>query len=183
MLSITSASTLGGWPPVHSRASTSEVNSWPSGMAAKRRLWAVPVRLRLKERGGMITKVLAAKRAARSGAHTGHRFWSRDGCTSAPVQGESIGTLLVTPALSLDARKQWLADHSQVTGKIDGTGSTRDLGEVADRASRALAEGTTISTTGKSVPIRVESFCVHSDLPNAVDVARTVRSEIERAAA
>ncbi len=65
---------------------------------------------------------------------------------------------------------------------VNRTGSTRDLGEVADRASRALAEGTTISTTGKSVPIRVESFCVHSDLPNAVDVARTVRSEIARAA-
>jgi glutamate 5-kinase len=34
------------------------------------------------------------------------------------LQGESIGTLLTASALSLDARKQWLADHLQVTGKI-----------------------------------------------------------------
>jgi hypothetical protein len=36
--SITSGSTLGGWPPVHSSASTSEVNSWPSGRTGKAQL-------------------------------------------------------------------------------------------------------------------------------------------------
>jgi hypothetical protein len=33
--SMTSASTLGGWPPVCSRARISEVNSWPIGRPAK----------------------------------------------------------------------------------------------------------------------------------------------------
>jgi glutamate 5-kinase len=34
------------------------------------------------------------------------------------LQGESIGTLLTSTALPLDARKQWLADHLQVGGKV-----------------------------------------------------------------
>ena len=34
------------------------------------------------------------------------------------LQGETIGTLLTARALSLDARKQWLADHLQVSGKV-----------------------------------------------------------------
>jgi len=76
-------------------------------------------------RGGMITKVLAAKRAARSGAHTVIASGHEHDVLPRLLQGESIGTLLVAPALSLDARKQWLADHLQVSGKV-----TLDAGAV-----------------------------------------------------
>jgi glutamate 5-kinase len=76
-------------------------------------------------RGGMITKVLAAKRAARSGAHTVIASGHERDVLPRLLQGESIGTLLVAPALALDARKQWLADHLQVTGKV-----TLDAGAV-----------------------------------------------------
>ena len=69
-------------------------------------------------RGGMITKVLAAKRAARSGAHTVIASGHEHNVLPRLLQGESIGTLLTASALSLDARKQWLADHLQVSGKI-----------------------------------------------------------------
>ncbi len=69
-------------------------------------------------RGGMITKVLAAKRAARSGAHTVIASGHERDVLPRLLQGESIGTLLIAPALSLDARKQWLADHLQVHGKL-----------------------------------------------------------------
>jgi len=69
-------------------------------------------------RGGMITKVLAAKRAARSGAHTVIASGHERDVLPRLLQGESIGTLLTASALSLDARKQWLADHLQVSGKI-----------------------------------------------------------------
>jgi glutamate 5-kinase len=69
-------------------------------------------------RGGMITKVLAAKRAARSGAHTAIASGHERDVMPRLLQGESIGTLLTASALALDARKQWLADHLQVSGKI-----------------------------------------------------------------
>ncbi len=69
-------------------------------------------------RGGMITKILAAKRAARSGAHTIIASGHETDVLLRLIQGESIGTLLTAPTLTLAARKQWLADHLQVTGKL-----------------------------------------------------------------
>jgi glutamate 5-kinase len=69
-------------------------------------------------RGGMITKVLAAKRAARSGAHTVIASGHERDVLPRLLQGESIGTLLLADSMSLDARKQWLADHLQVSGKV-----------------------------------------------------------------
>jgi glutamate 5-kinase len=69
-------------------------------------------------RGGMITKVLAAKRAARSGAHTVIASGHERDVLPRLLQGESIGTLLAAASLSLDARKQWLADHLQVSGTV-----------------------------------------------------------------
>ena len=69
-------------------------------------------------RGGMITKILAAKRAARSGAHTVIASGHEPDVLLRLMQGESIGTLLTAPTLSLAARKQWLADHLQVGGKL-----------------------------------------------------------------
>ena len=69
-------------------------------------------------RGGMITKILAAKRAARSGAHTVIASGHERDVLLRLMQGEAIGTLLTAPALTLAARKQWLADHLQVAGKL-----------------------------------------------------------------
>ena len=69
-------------------------------------------------RGGMITKILAAKRAARSGAHTVIASGHERDVLIRLLRGESIGTLLVAPTLILAARKQWLADHLQVAGKL-----------------------------------------------------------------
>lgn len=69
-------------------------------------------------RGGMLTKILAAKRAARSGAHTAIASGHERDVLLRLMQGESIGTLLTAPNLTLAARKQWLADHLQVAGKL-----------------------------------------------------------------
>jgi len=69
-------------------------------------------------RGGMITKILAAKRAARSGAHTVIASGHEPDVLLRLSQGEAIGTLLTAPKLTLAARKQWLADHLQVAGKL-----------------------------------------------------------------
>ena len=69
-------------------------------------------------RGGMITKILAAKRASRSGAHTVIASGHERDVLLRLLQGEAIGTLLTAPTLTLAARKQWLADHLQVAGKL-----------------------------------------------------------------
>lgn len=69
-------------------------------------------------RGGMLTKILAAKRAARSGAHTIIVSGREPEVLQRLAQGESIGTQLKAETLTLAARKQWLADHLQVGGKV-----------------------------------------------------------------
>ena len=68
--------------------------------------------------GGMLTKVLAAKRAARSGAHTVIASGHEQNVLVRLVNGEHIGTLLKAAAQPLAARKQWLADHLQVRGRL-----------------------------------------------------------------
>ncbi|MEW5943556.1 MAG: glutamate 5-kinase [Pseudomonadota bacterium] len=69
-------------------------------------------------RGGMLTKILAAKRAARSGAHTVIASGREPEVLVRLARGEAVGTQLVAATAPLAARKQWLADHLQVRGRL-----------------------------------------------------------------
>jgi glutamate 5-kinase len=66
----------------------------------------------------MLTKVLAAKRAARSGAHTVIASGHERDVLLRLARGERLGTQLVARSATLAARKQWLADHLQVRGTL-----------------------------------------------------------------
>ncbi len=81
-------------------------------------------------KGGMLTKVLAAKRAARSGAHTVIASGREPDVLVRLASGEAIGTLLRATTMPLAARKAWLADHLTVGGRL-----VLDAG-----AARALAQ-------------------------------------------
>lgn len=69
-------------------------------------------------RGGMLTKVLAAKRAARSGAHTIIASGHEPDVLIRLAQGTAIGTQLLAETMTLAARKQWLADQLQMRGNV-----------------------------------------------------------------
>ena len=69
-------------------------------------------------RGGMITKILAAKRAAGSGASTVIAWGREPNALIRLMQGEAIGTLLVAQTQKNQARKQWMADHLQLRGAV-----------------------------------------------------------------
>jgi len=69
-------------------------------------------------RGGMITKILAAKRAAGSGASTVIAWGREPEALLRLAGGEAIGTLLVAPTQKNQARKQWMADHLQLRGAV-----------------------------------------------------------------
>jgi glutamate 5-kinase len=69
-------------------------------------------------KGGMITKVIAAKRAASSGAHTVIANGREPDVMPRLSCGESVGTLLISETQPLNARKQWLADHLQLNGRL-----------------------------------------------------------------
>jgi glutamate 5-kinase len=69
-------------------------------------------------RGGMITKILAAKRAAGSGASTVIAWGREPDALLRLVQGQAIGTLLVAQTAKNAARKQWMMDHLQLKGAV-----------------------------------------------------------------
>jgi glutamate 5-kinase len=69
-------------------------------------------------KGGMITKVRAAQRAARSGAHTLIVGGREAESLIRAANGEPIGTLLKAGKTPLAARKQWLADHLRTSGAV-----------------------------------------------------------------
>jgi len=68
--------------------------------------------------GGMLSKVQAAKRAARSGASTVIASGREPDVLTRLAAGEDIGSSLIAEAVSLAARKQWLADHVQLAGRL-----------------------------------------------------------------
>ncbi len=82
-------------------------------------------------KGGMLTKILAAKRASSSGAHTVIASGRELNVLQRLLAGELIGTFLEAQTAKLAARKQWLADHLQTRGSV----------QVDDGAARALTEG------------------------------------------
>ncbi|WP_312437330.1 glutamate 5-kinase [Achromobacter sp.] len=68
--------------------------------------------------GGMLTKVLAAKRAAHSGAHTVIASGRERNVLTRLAQGECIGSELQAVLPVWSARKQWLADHLRLRGRV-----------------------------------------------------------------
>ncbi|AGA90112.1 glutamate 5-kinase [Thioflavicoccus mobilis 8321] len=90
-------------------------------------------------RGGMVTKVRAARLAARSGTATVIAAGIGDQVLTRIGHGEPIGTLLVPSQEPQTARKQWLAGQLQARGRV-----TLD-----DGAVRALRErGTSLLAVG-----------------------------------
>jgi glutamate 5-kinase len=66
----------------------------------------------------MITKVLAAKRAAGSGASTVIAWGREPDVLLRLARGEAIGTTLMARTAKQAARKQWMADHLQLRGGV-----------------------------------------------------------------
>jgi glutamate 5-kinase len=69
-------------------------------------------------RGGMATKVSAAKLASRSGASTLIAAGKEKNIIPRLFAGEDVGTLLYAEQTPVAARKQWLAGHLQIQGQL-----------------------------------------------------------------
>ncbi len=90
-------------------------------------------------KGGMITKILAAKRAAGSGASTLIAWGREPDVLLRLAQGEGIGTWLLAQTPKHQARKRWMADHLQMRGSV-----TVDDGAV----SKVVDEGKSLLPVG-----------------------------------
>jgi glutamate 5-kinase len=116
-------------------------------------------------RGGMLTKILAARRAAGSGASTVIAWGREPDVLHRLCSGESIGTLLVAQTQKTQARKQWIADHLQLRGSV-----TVDGGAV----SKLRDEGKSLLPIGM---ISVEGEFSRGDViavrePGGLEIAR-----------
>ncbi|RYF83667.1 MAG: glutamate 5-kinase [Comamonadaceae bacterium] len=82
-------------------------------------------------RGGMLTKILAARRAAGSGASTVIAWGREPDVLLRLTRGEAIGTLLVAQTAKHHARKRWMADHLQMRGavRVDAGAAAKVRGE------------------------------------------------------
>lgn len=90
-------------------------------------------------KGGMRSKVTAAKIATRLGAHTAIAFGRHPHILSRILSGAQVGTLFVARKSRLGARKQWLAFAAAPRGRI-----TIDVGAataLVDRGSSLLPVG------------------------------------------
>ena len=116
-------------------------------------------------RGGMLTKILAARRAANTGIHTVIASGHEPNVLHRLLSGEAIGTLLYAPEASLAKRKSWLADHLQLRGKV-----TLDAGAV-----KALLHG------GKSLlPIGVVAVSGEFERGDAIGCIDPTGRELAR---
>ncbi len=116
-------------------------------------------------RGGMITKILAAKRAAGSGASTVIAWGRERDVLIRLAAGESIGTHLEARTPKLAARKQWMADHLQMRGSVSvDEGAVVKLRE----EGKSLLPIGVVEVTGEFV--RGDVIAVRS--PAGVEVAR-----------
>jgi len=134
-------------------------------MADDRRLLAMAGGSGSLGRGGMATKITAARLAARSGARTIIASGREDDVLLRLAAGESIGTLLLPKKQPMAARKQWLAGQLKVKGQL-----TIDAG-----AEKVLRE------SGRSLlPVGVVAVLGHFDRGEVVACVNETGQEIAR---
>jgi glutamate 5-kinase len=136
----------------------------------------------------MLTKVIAAKRAARSGAHTVIASGHEDNILVRLAAGEHVGTLLRAATPTLAARQQWIADHLQVRGRLTlDAGAVKALRELrksllpigVSAVSGEFGRGEVVACCDES-GVEIARGLVNYSASDARRIVRTPSSEIEQ---
>ena len=114
--------------------------------------------------------------------HIAHAVCDAADVFKVPVLG-MIGTLheKIYPARGHRLIAEFYADldYSDDGGLIvTREHDAKDPAEAARRCLRAVTEGKVSSVGGQEIAVRADSICVHSDTPNAVDIAQMVRKAV-----
>ena len=115
--------------------------------------------------------------------HVAHAVCDAADVFKVPLLG-MIGTLheKVYPARGHDFVAEYYADLDyDDDGRLIVTRAhdAKDPDEAAARCLRAVVDGLTSTVGGRDVKVRADSICVHSDTPNAVDIAAAVRAAVK----
>ena len=91
--------------------------------------------------------------------------------------------LTVFDALGLDTISEGYVDRVY---EADGTLRSRKFEDAlitdpqkAAEQMKEMLNGNIIAVDGSSIPINITSVCIHSDTPNAVDIAQAVKAQIQ----
>lgn len=86
----------------------------------------------------------------------------------------------LTMAREVFADRAYDDDGNLVSRKIAGS-VIHDPAEAARRTVAMVRDSALTSTSGKRIPVKVDTICVHGDNPAAVELARAVRAALEAA--
>ena len=90
------------------------------------------------------------------------------------AEAERLGLRTVAEAF---ADRSYRPD-GQLVSRRERNAVLHDTAEIADRVASMVSAGRVAAVDGSTIPITVESVCVHGDSPGAVQIATAVRDRL-----
>jgi UPF0271 protein len=90
------------------------------------------------------------------------------------AEAQELGLRTVPEAF---ADRSYRSDGQLVSRKLQNA-VLHDVAEIADRVASMVTAGRVAAVDGSTIPITVESVCVHGDSPGAVQIANAVRDRL-----
>ena len=91
------------------------------------------------------------------------------------AEAERLGLRTVPEAFADRAYRP----DGQLVSRRERNAVLHDVAEIADRVASMVNAGRVVAVDGSTIPITVESICVHGDSPGAVQIANTVRDRLK----
>jgi UPF0271 protein len=76
------------------------------------------------------------------------------------------------------ADRAYEADGSLRSRRLPGA-VLEDPAQATEQVVRIVRDGLVVAYTGEEVPVQAETICLHGDTPTAVEIAKTIRRELE----
>lgn len=133
----------------------------------------------IKPHGALYNAIVGHQAQARAVAEAVHAV-----DPGLPVLGLS-GSAFFAEAerLGLRAVPEAFADRAyrpdgQLVSRRERNAVLHDISEIVDRVASMVGTGRVVAVDGSTIPVIVESICVHGDSPGAVQIAHAVRERL-----
>ena len=133
----------------------------------------------VKPHGALYNTIVTNHDQARAVAEAVHAVDPTCPCSAWPVRcssprRERLGLRTVPEAFADRAYRP----DGQLVSRRERNAVLHDADEIADRVASMVQSGRVAAVDGSTIPITVESVCVHGDSPGAVQIATAVRDRL-----
>jgi len=90
--------------------------------------------------------------------------------------GEAAGLKLIYEVFADRAYE----DDAQLMARSKPGAVLHDTDQIAQRVVRMVKNNAIEAASGKVIPVKIDTVCIHGDTPGAVNIARAVRAELEK---